>query len=142
MLHTRILMRRKRLSGNVCFGLACQNQLNTYVPVVIFVKNTISTNTTTTQSSSNVSLGQGWIIGSNNFLIISDYYSRYPVVKKLLLLSASATISATKEAFSILNTPREIMSDNGPQFHREYNELGEQLSYYKQSSVSKIKWIH
>ena len=65
-------------------------------------------------------------IGSNNFLIISDYFSRYPVVKKLPSLSASATISATKEAFSILGTPREIMSDNGPQFQREYNEFCEQ----------------
>ena len=62
-------------------------------------------------------------IGSNNFLIISDHFSRYPVVKKL---SASATISATKEAFSILGTPREIMSDKGPQFQREYNEFCEQ----------------
>ena len=45
-------------------------------------------------------------IGSNNFLIFSDYFSRYPVVKKLPSLSASATISATKEAFSILGTHR------------------------------------
>ena len=65
-------------------------------------------------------------IGGNNFLIISDYFSRYPVVKKLPSLSASATISATKEAFSILGTPREIMSDNVPQFQREYNEFCEQ----------------
>ena len=28
----------KSLAGNVCFGLACQNQLRTYVPVVIFVR--------------------------------------------------------------------------------------------------------
>ena len=38
MLHTRVLIRLNNLSGNVCFGLACQNQLTTYVPVVIFVK--------------------------------------------------------------------------------------------------------
>ena len=62
----------------------------------------------------------------NNYIIISDYYSRYPVLKKLSSLSASATISATKEAFSILGTPREIMSENGLQFQREYNELCEQ----------------
>ena len=65
-------------------------------------------------------------IGSNNFHFISDYYSRYPVVKKLPSLSASATISETNEAFSILGTPREMLSDNGPQFQREYNEFCEQ----------------
>ena len=48
----------KRLLGNVCFDLACQNQF----PWVT-VRSDIFT------------------IGSNNFLIISDYYSRFPVVK-------------------------------------------------------------
>ncbi len=65
-------------------------------------------------------------IGNEHFLIISDYYSRYPIVKKLPSLNASATISATKEAFSILGSPREIMSDNGPQYQREYNEFCDQ----------------
>ena len=64
-------------------------------------------------------------IGNEHYLLISDYYSRYPIVKKLPSLNASATIKATKEAFSILGTPREIMSDNGPQFQREYNQFCE-----------------
>ena len=73
-------------------------------------------------------------IGSNNFLMISDYFSRYPVVKKLPSLSASANSSATKKAFSILGTPREIMSDNGPQFQREYNEFCEQWNIWYTTS--------
>ena len=60
-------------------------------------------------------------IGNEHYLLISDYYSRYPIVKKIPSLDASATIKATKEAFRILRIPREIMSDNGPQFQRDHN---------------------
>ena len=37
--------------------------------------------------------------------------------------NAAATIRATNECFSLLGIPREIMSNNGPQFLREYNEF-------------------
>ena len=67
-----------------------------------------------------------FIIRNNNFLSISDYYSPYQVVKKLPSFSASATILATTQAFSILGTPHEIISNYGPQFQREYNEFYEQ----------------
>ena len=63
---------------------------------------------------------------NENYLITSDYYSRYPFIKKLPSLNASATVHATKECFSILGIPREIMSDNGPKFQHEYNELYEE----------------
>ena len=62
-------------------------------------------------------------IGQKNFLIISDYHSRYPVVKQLESTTAKSVISVTKEVFSLLGVPREIMSDNGPQFQREYNDF-------------------
>ena len=58
-------------------------------------------------------------IGNKHYLLISDYYSRYPIVKKLSSLNASATIKATKEALSILGTPpppHGIISDNVPLF--------------------------
>ena len=62
-------------------------------------------------------------IHNDNYLIISDYYSRYPFIKKLPSLNVSATICATKECFSLLGIPRDIILDNRSQFQSEYNEF-------------------
>ena len=58
-------------------------------------------------------------INNENFLIISEYYSRYLFIKKLPFLNTAAPIRATKECSSLLGIPREIMSDNGSQFRRD-----------------------
>ena len=55
------------------------------------------------------------------YLLISDYYSKYPVVTRLQSTSANCVIDATKEALSMLGTPKEIVSDNGPQFLTAYD---------------------
>ena len=55
-------------------------------------------------------------IDGKDFLIISDNYSRYPIIKKLTSMTAASIVSATKEALSLLGVLREIISDNGPQF--------------------------
>ena len=67
-------------------------------------------------------LGMRWVKGGAdlfeadgcNFFIISDYFSRYPVIKKLTSAASSSIIAATKETFALLGVPREVMSDNGP----------------------------
>lgn len=60
-------------------------------------------------------------IDDHNYLIISDYFSRYPVVKELRSTTADSVIGATKETFSMLGVPREIVSDNGPQYLSKYD---------------------
>ena len=64
-------------------------------------------------------------IGGRNYIIISDYFSRYPIIKLLSTTTSHSVVSATKETFSMLGVPREIISDNGPQYQREYNEFCE-----------------
>ena len=64
-------------------------------------------------------------IGGKNYIIISDYFSRYPIIKLLSTTTSHSVVSATKETFSMLGVPREIISDNGPQYQREYNKFGE-----------------
>ena len=61
-----------------------------------------------------------------SYLLIADYYSRYPVVHKLASTRSEDVIQATKETLSMLGTPIEIMSDNGPQFLTAYDNFCEQ----------------
>lgn len=62
-------------------------------------------------------------INGKNYLIIADYFSRFPVVKELHSTTAAAIIAVTKETFGLLGVPREIVSDNGPQFLSRYDQF-------------------
>ena len=57
------------------------------------------------------------------FLIISDYFSRYPAVTELQRTTAADIVKATKQIFGMLAKPQEIVSDNGPQYLTKYNEF-------------------
>ena len=62
-------------------------------------------------------------INGKSYLIISDYISRYPVVKELRSTTAEAVIAVMQETFGMLGVPREIISDNGPQCLTTFNEF-------------------
>ena len=62
-------------------------------------------------------------IDNVTYLILSDYFSRYPAVHKLSSTSTKVVVNATKQTFSIFGVPREIVSDNGPQFGNEYDKF-------------------
>ena len=52
-----------------------------------------------------------------NYLLVVDYFSRYPVVIKLgNITTSTAVISALKSIFSQFGIPETVMSDNGPQY--------------------------
>lgn len=55
-------------------------------------------------------------IGKDDFLLITDYHSKYPVVYKLPNTSSFTVAKLTAETFSLFRPPKEIISDNGPQF--------------------------
>ena len=62
-----------------------------------------------------------------DYLIISDYFSRYPYIKQICSLTASRVIKETKECFSLFGIPSEIISDNGPCYSSEYDEMCDNL---------------
>lgn len=52
-----------------------------------------------------------------DFLLITDYYSKYPVLLKMSNNTKSETVAkATATIFSLFGPPKEIVSDNGPQY--------------------------
>ena len=62
--------------------------------------------------------------GSHWYVIITDYYSKYPWIKKLEAISSKEVISALKFCFSEFGIPKEVISGNGEQFTlREYQNF-------------------
>ncbi|XP_072170046.1 uncharacterized protein [Diadema setosum] len=56
-------------------------------------------------------------INGNQWLIIVDYYSKYPFVRKLPdPATSSAVIATMKQIFAEHGIPRTVISDNGPHY--------------------------
>ena len=51
--------------------------------------------------------------GSHWYVIIADYYSKYPWIKKLEAISSKEVISAVKFCFSEFGIPEEVISTIG-----------------------------
>jgi transposase InsO family protein len=51
------------------------------------------------------------------YLVMTDYYSRYPEAKQLTSLTTSQIIAKTKSIFSRHGVPETVVSDCGTQFH-------------------------
>ncbi|XP_057375023.1 uncharacterized protein K02A2.6-like [Daphnia carinata] len=79
----------------------------------------------------------------NNYLVIYDDYSRFPVIQKVSSTSANAIIRRLKEVFAMFGIQTTLKSDNGPPFssknmkdfaeefnfqHRKVTPLGHKLT--------------
>ena len=54
--------------------------------------------------------------GNINYLIVVDYFSRFPEAIKLTSVTSQSVITALKSVFSRYGIPEVLVSDNGPQF--------------------------
>ena len=64
------------------------------------------------------------------YIIVTDYYSKYPWIYPLLATSSKDVISALKFCFSDFGIPEEIICDNGPQFtSREYQDFAAKYGF-------------
>lgn len=70
--------------------------------------------------------GQWW-------LIVVDYYSRYPELVRLSSLTGAAVVNHCKSLFARHGIPEVVISDNGPQFsktcHSEFAKFAQEYNF-------------
>ena len=74
--------------------------------------------------------------GRSHYMLVVDYYSKYPLVRKLKDFSSQEIINLSKQIFGEQGIPGRLISDNGPhysstlfkQFSREWG-----FEYYTSS---------
>ena len=63
-------------------------------------------------------------------LVVVDYYSKFPFVKKLHNLTARAVVNEMKMLFAENGIPRSLQCDNGTQFTSgEFQQLASQFGF-------------
>uniref|UniRef100_A0AAR2JBB0 Gypsy retrotransposon integrase-like protein 1 n=1 Tax=Pygocentrus nattereri TaxID=42514 RepID=A0AAR2JBB0_PYGNA len=66
----------------------------------------------------------------NDYLIVSDYYSRFLEILHLPSTTSAQVIQRLKTTFARFGIPDEVVSDNGPQFSSaEFKELAQQMDF-------------
>ena len=71
------------------------------------------------------------------FLIISDIFSHYSIIKELDDTKASTVVKCTKEVLRMFGTFREI-SDNGPCFQKAYKDFCD--AWYIKHTISNPRY--
>ena len=61
------------------------------------------------------------------YLLVADYYSKFPVIRKLTSTTSSSIINHLKSIFAEHGIPQTLVSDNGPQYSsREFETFCDQ----------------
>ncbi|KAL6483813.1 hypothetical protein MHYP_G00086850 [Metynnis hypsauchen] len=65
-----------------------------------------------------------------NYLVVSDYYSRYIEILHMPVTTSAQVVKLLKATFARYGIPKEVVSDNGPQFTSlEFKELARELDF-------------
>ncbi|UYV62687.1 K02A2.6-like [Cordylochernes scorpioides] len=64
-----------------------------------------------------------------NYLLITDYYSRYPEIARLEDMTSASVIVHCKSIFVRHGIPLEVRSDNGPQFGSLFKEFAHDYGF-------------
>ena len=57
-----------------------------------------------------------FVLNGHTYMVVVDYFSRFPEVSKLTSTTSQSIISVLKTLFSRFGIPGEVVSDNGPQY--------------------------
>ncbi len=67
---------------------------------------------------------------STYWLVVSDDYSRFPIVITVSLTSAEVNIPVLEDIMSTFGLPRVLKSDNGPPFQSyKFKEFTERMNF-------------
>ena len=70
-----------------------------------------------------------------NYLLVVDYFSRYPETVKLTNTTSQNIIDALKNIFSRYGIPEIVMSDNGPQYSsQEFADFAKNYDFHHKTS--------
>ena len=76
-----------------------------------------------------------FLLNGSTYLIVSDYFSRFPEVIKLTNTTSAGVISALKSLFARYGIPEELVSDNGPQYaSQEFCDFAKQYNFQHTTS--------
>ena len=67
------------------------------------------------------------------YLLITDYYSKFPMVRKLNSTTSAAVISHLNSVFAENGIPKTLVSDNGPQYSSQ-----EFAPFWKQWDINHV----
>ena len=68
--------------------------------------------------------------GGKCYLLIADYYSKFPIIHSLPSVTSKDVISAVSSSISVFAIPDEIISDNGSQFvAKEYHDFAARYGF-------------
>ena len=59
-------------------------------------------------------------LNGTNYIILVDYFSRYPEVQKITSTTSTTVINWLKSTFSRFGISETVISDNGPQFASQH----------------------
>ncbi len=78
-------------------------------------------------------------LDQKHYLVIVDYYSKYPIVKQVPDRCPSSTvISITKQVFAEHGIPKKVISDNGPHYSSyQYKQFAEDWEFQHVTSSPK-----
>ncbi|UYV66509.1 K02A2.6-like [Cordylochernes scorpioides] len=68
-------------------------------------------------------------IKDQNYLLITDYYSKYPEIERLKDMTSASVIVHCMSIFARHGIPLEVQSDNGPQFGSLFKEFAQDYGF-------------
>ena len=86
-------------------------------------------------------------LDGQDYLLVADYYSKFPIVRKLTQTSSRNIIAQLKGIFEEQGIPRKLISDNGPQYtSQEFQHFTAEWKfehvtsspYYPQTTVQRV----